>query len=192
VDVASCDRARAERFLHRTAARKFTLYLGRNDPVKNPVDFVRLACLLPGQSFVMAGEGLSEEVLTQEWNVDVPHNLTVLGALSHQEAQDAIAACEVLVMTSKREGLPTLALEGQVQRKPVIVPDESGCLEAVGHGERGFIYPQGNIDQLAECTLRAHRDVRNVEAIRQSVVGEYSWPVVMRKLDEIYRGAACP
>lgn len=190
VDVKVCDQADAARWTARTGLNDFVLYLGRNDPVKNPVDFVLLAQQLPDIPFVMVGQGLSSEVLWAEWQVRTPDNLVVLGGASHSDAQDAIAACRVLVMTSKREGLPTLALEAMAQRKPVVVPTEDGCMEAVGGGEFGFIYEQGNIPHLAEMTLQALQDRRRCVAARQHVLQEYDWPVVMGKLDRIYFGTS--
>jgi glycosyltransferase involved in cell wall biosynthesis len=189
VDCSVCDGASASRWIAKTRLQDFILYLGRNDPVKNPADFVLLARKLPAVQFVMIGQGLSPEVLLNEWQVTVPDNLTVLGGATHEEAQDAIAACSVLVMTSKREGLPTLALEAMAQQKPVVVPTEDGCMEAVGEGRFGFIYQQGNIDHLAEVTQQALQDKVRCIAARQHILKEYDWPVIMRKLDKIYLGA---
>ncbi len=190
VDVEACDRADASRWIARTGVKDFVLYLGRNDPVKNPVEFVLLAQKLPTVQFVMVGQGLTSEVLRDEWQVITPENLVVLGGASHEEAQDAIGACRVLVMTSKREGLPTLALEAMTQSKPVVVPTEDGCMEAVGGGEFGFVYEPGNIDHLAEVTLQAWKDETRRFAARHHVLREYNWPVVLRKLDRIYLGGS--
>ena len=49
--------------------------------------------------------------------MNVPPNLHLYGSASRREVQDALAACSVLVVTSKREGLPTLVLEAMVDRK---------------------------------------------------------------------------
>ena len=192
VDVKVCDQANASRWVAKTGLRDFVLYLGRNDPVKNPVDFVLLAQSVPALQFVMIGQGLSVDVLLNEWQITTPGNLTVLSGVSHDEAQDAIAACAVLVMTSKREGLPTLALEAMAQSKPVVVPTEDGCMEAIENGEFGFIYEQGNIEHLVEVTLEALQDRLRCRRSRQHVLNEYDWPVIMRKLDRVYAGANGP
>lgn len=191
VDVAGCDRGQAARFRNRYHIRgPFVLYVGRNDPVKNPVDFVRLARALPAITLVMVGHGLDVGVLRSEWEVEVSANLRVLGGVAPVVVQDALAACAVLVVTSLREGLPTLVLEALAHRKPVIVPAEAGCLEAVGDGEFGAIYQPGRIDELAELTLAAMGDPRPSDKGRQHVVAEYDWRVVARRLDGIYRGTA--
>ena len=190
VDVVACDEAKAERFIRKIGIKDFVLYVGRNDPVKNPVEFVMLAKQLPEHQFVMVGGGLSSDSLRNEWQVDIPSNLLVVGALSHWEALDAIAACSVLVVTSKREGLPTLVMEGMAHRKAVVVPNEAGCLEVVNHGEFGHVYQLGYVADLADKTLQALADTELGERARQRIRSEYDWRVIAPKLDAIYQGTS--
>ncbi|MFC1688666.1 glycosyltransferase family 4 protein [Pseudomonadota bacterium] len=188
VDIAKCDAADATRFVQKTGLENFVLYVGRNDPVKNPEEFVRLAQLLPDYRFVMIGGGLSGHSLQRDWNVEVPSNLRVLGSLPHAEVLDGIAACSTLVVTSKREGLPTLVMEGMTQSKAVVVTNEPGCMEVIGHGEAGVIYEAGNIDDLMKKTLRAMTDCKIGAFARQRVLAEYDWRQIAPKLDAIYSG----
>lgn len=192
VDVAACDAGDAEGFRARTGLRDFVLYVGRNDPVKNPAEFVRLAQVLPDFQVVMIGNGLSRDVLEKEWGIDVPANCYVLGKLSHADVQDALAACSVLVVTSKREGLPTLVMEGMAHCKPVIVPDEPGCIEAVAGGDCGHIYHLGDIGDLARKTLIARADTETGIRARARVLEEYAWHVIAPRLDALYQGKQLP
>jgi glycosyltransferase involved in cell wall biosynthesis len=188
VDIEACDNGNAKRFRakHRING-PFILWVGRNDPVKNPRDFVRLAQAMPEMLFVMIGGGLSKVILREEWQVDAPSNLVIPGALSHLEVQDAISACSVLVVTSKREGLPTLVLEGMVRQKPVVVPDEAGCVEAIGNGDFGTIYRQGQIDELAVKVEGIASDSAIGTLARKRVLEKYDWRAIAPKLDSIYR-----
>ncbi len=188
VDVRVCDHGRANRFRSRHSIKNpFILYVGRNTPVKNPADFVRLAQSLPSQNFVMLGQQLSAENIRRDWGLESPPNLNVLGAATHSEVQDALAACAALVVTSKREGLPTLVLESMTHAKPIIVPNEAGCMEAIGDEEFGLIYRQGDIHDLAGKTVSALEDRRQWANSRQRILDEYDWRVVAKKLDQIYR-----
>lgn len=189
VDVTACDRGRADRFRKRYKLREpFALWVGRNDPVKNPLDFVRLAQALPQLHFVVIGAGLTPETLPRDMGASVPPNLTLTGPASHSEVQDALAACSSLVVTSKREGLPTLVLEGMAHGKPVVVPDESGCLEAVGGGEYGQVYRQGDLADLISKTKIALSNPESASRARARVLEEYDWRVIAPKLDRIYAG----
>lgn len=188
VDIAACDSGIAERFRRKHPTNKsFVLYVGRNEPVKNPADFVHLAHELPEVSFVMLGEETIKDNLTRDWQLTVPENLVAYGAATHGEVQHALAACSALVVTSKREGLPTLVLEAMAHRKPVIVPNEAGCMEAIAHGVHGLIYSQGNIQDLVEKTIQALEKPGQFPHSRQHVLDEYDWRVVSRNLDKVYR-----
>lgn len=186
VDVTLSDQSSAERFRSDYPGAGFVLYVGRNDPVKNPLEFIQLAAALPNQRFVMIGGGLSNETLQAAGESELPSNLEIVGGLSQQRVQDAIAACDALVVTSKREGLPTLVMEGMALGRPIVVPTEPGCMEAIGQGETGLIYELGNIDHLVHQTLAALENTTIGPAARQRVLNEYDWRVVSKKLDEIY------
>ncbi len=189
VDVSICDAASPTRFQKKQHLDRFILYVGRNDPVKNPVDFVKLANQMPDQQFVMLGGGLSCRTLMEDWKITVPANLRVLGAQNLESVQDAIAACSVLVVTSWREGMPTLVLEGMASNTPLVVSDEPGSVEAIGNGEFGEIYSLENIDDL-ECKVRKQLELgrRDVGA-RKRVLDEYDWRAVTKNLDIIYSGS---
>ena len=73
-------------------------------------------------------------------------------------------------------------------RKPVVVPNEAGCMEAIGGAEFGYVYQQGIIDDLAGKVDLGMRDATIGHRARQRVVEEYDWRVVAPRLDVIYRG----
>jgi glycosyltransferase involved in cell wall biosynthesis len=185
VDVSLCDKADANRFTRLTGLNDFVLYVGRNDPVKNPADFVQLAMQMRSTQFLMVGRDLSKESLMRDWSLDVPSNLVIQGELSHGAVHDAIAASRAVVVTSKREGLPTLVLEVMALRKNVVVPREPGCLEAVDDGNFGFVYEPGDLSDLAEKTASAIDAGVNPRA-RDRVLAEFDWQVIAPKLDAIY------
>ena len=191
VDVSLCDLGNAERFLRRhTIQQPFVLWVGRHDPVKNPADFVRLASALPEYRFVMAG-GVTDQDLTNDLGLQRPANLKLLPLLSHLEVQDALAACRLLVVTSHREGLPTLVLEGMAHRKPLVIPQEAGCMDATNGDEFASVYRIGNISDLASKVQAAYSAPRIRDDSRNLILAEFDWRVVARKLDQLYLGEGC-
>lgn len=188
VDVALCDLATGERFTVQTGLSNYILSVSRNDPVKNPLEFVRLAIEMPNYSFVMIGPGLSQELFAEEYQVETPQNLVILAGMPHASIQDAIAACSVLVSTSIREGLPTIVLEGMTHAKPVVVSNEPGGMEAIGHGQYGYFYTLGDIHEMRQSVLAALQDAGKPPMARRRVLEEYDWKVVASKLDALYKG----
>lgn len=188
VDVRSCDHGREDRFRERTGVKgPFVLYVGRNDPVKNPSEFILLAHSKPELQFVMMGQSLDERSMSRDWGLTSPTNLHYAGSGAHREVQDALAACSLLVVTSKREGLPTLVMEGMTQKKPIVVPNEKGCMEVTGEGDCGYIYELGNLGDLAEKVDLAREASKIGERGRARVLEQYDWKVVAPQLDAIYQ-----
>ena len=188
VDVRLCDGASSSRFLRNTGLQNYILNVSRNDPVKNPCEFIQLAQIMQDYQFVMIGPGLSCELFRNSYKLDVPSNVTILGGMSHILIQDAIASCSVLVSTARKEGLPTLVLEAMTHQKPIVVSNEPGSMEAIDNGRFGYYYSLGDLDDLRKNVLLALGDGEKPKLARQRVLEEYDWRVVARKLDAIYRG----
>jgi glycosyltransferase involved in cell wall biosynthesis len=188
VDIDLCDRGTAAEFDMRVVGHKqFVLFVGRNDPVKNPLSFVLLAQKLPHLTFVMIGNGLTRDTVAALQGKAPPPNLVILGPLPRVGVQNALAACSALVVPSIREGLPTLVLEAMAHRRSIVVADDPGCVEAIDGGRFGFIYRQGDISDMAEKTEAALVDRERRLGARDHVLAEYDWRVVAPKLDAIYR-----
>jgi glycosyltransferase involved in cell wall biosynthesis len=187
VDVNLCDRGQSARFVERTGSEGFVLFVGRNDPVKNPADFVKLAERMPRQRFVMLGAGLTPESINAMIGRQRPKNLLVLGPATRTEVQDALAACAAVVVPSIREGLPTVVLEAMTHGKSVVVSDDAGCVEAIDDGKYGFVYRQGDPADMAEKTEAALLDTDRRSMARDHILAVYDWRVVAPRLDEIYR-----
>jgi len=186
VDVVKCDKANADIFYKTYGLRNFILNVSRHDPVKNPKEFVLLAQSMPEYDFVIIGNDLTKELFKEHYCISAPKNLSILGKMSQIEVQHAIAASSCLVSNSKREGLPTLVLEGMAQSKPVVVSKEPGSMEAIDHGKYGYFYELGDIKDLKTQTLLAIKDTIKPVKARQRVLEEYDWRVVIKKLDRLY------
>jgi len=188
VNVGHCDLGSAERFRARFGNDRFVLYVGRLEAVKNPAEFVRLAQRMPDQRFMMMGGGLSADELRSHWRVECPSNLVLAGSATHIEVQDALAACAVVVVTSLREGLPTLVLEAMAHRKPVVVSNEQGSAEAVDGGKFGRVYSLGDLDDLEANVRAALSGPTEIPEARQHILEVYDWRVIAPQLDSIYSG----
>lgn len=80
-----------------------------------------------------------------------------------------IAAMDIVVLASEKEGLPRVLLEAMLLSKPVIASAVVGSKELVVDGDTGLLYPFGDIDRLAQAmaTLAADPALR----IRMGVQG---------------------
>lgn len=186
VDIDGCNNADPHRFKKKYSLGDFILFVGSIQYIKNPQLFIELAIQIPEVNFVMIGKGIDAIHLKKEYGVSIPKNLIVMGEMNHSDTIDAIAACKVFVMTSKREGIPTVLLEAMGLGKPVVVPDHSGCKELVPSREFGFYYEPDSIDDLIEQTNKALTSRYAGEKARERVIENYDWKILAKKIDYLY------
>jgi glycosyltransferase involved in cell wall biosynthesis len=87
------------------------------------------------------------------------------------DAAGLLPALDVFVLASRQEGMPRSILEAMLAERAVVAANVSGCRDVVIDGETGFLYPHGDVGQLA--------------ARLQSLAGD---PAMRRRLGE--RGRA--
>jgi glycosyltransferase involved in cell wall biosynthesis len=120
------------------------MWVGRLAPQKAPDRFLRLfaaaAGPFPEVRAVMIGSGPLEPGLRElARSLGLGDRLQ----LSRDEyAVRSMAAADVLVMTSRYEGLPYVVLEGQSLGLPVVAFDAGGIASVVDDGVTGFVLAQ--------------------------------------------------
>ncbi|UUP16293.1 glycosyltransferase family 4 protein [Nitratireductor thuwali] len=80
-----------------------------------------------------------ERVLFVGWRDDLP---------------DLVAGCDIAVLSSRLEGLPTFLCEAQWVGKPVAATDAGGAGEAIANGHTGFLSEVADPVALAQNLLR--------------------------------------
>ena len=186
VDMELCDRARPERFISKFGFKDFILFVGGLRPIKDPRACVELACRTPGYPFLMIGRGLNAKAIAENYGLNSPRNLFFIEEMDRSSTLDAISACRALVMTSKREGFPTVLLEAMAMRKPVVAPDHSGCKEIILSREYGFLYKPDSPEDLADKVKEVYDSPAVADKARQRVLEFYDWRVIARKTDALY------
>ena len=107
-------------------------WLGRMVGVKDPHLALDIAGAMPEVEFLLAGGG----ELLEDVRKAAPKNVKVLGWVSRE---DLLAASDVILMTSKSEGVPLSAIEAQLAGVPVVAPNVGSLSEVVINSEGGRI-----------------------------------------------------
>ena len=126
-------------------------------PQKRPEHFVAIAKhvlqRVTDAHFVLAGDGeLRETVERAVSDAGLASQFHLLGWRRDPEA--VVGDLDVLVLTSRHEGLPRVCPEAMSAGKPIVATAVDGTPEAVAHGVNGYVHPFGDIDAMAASVTK--------------------------------------
>lgn len=102
-----------------------------------------------------------------------------------------IAASDVLVLPSYREGFPNVILQACALGTPCIASDVNGCNEVIEDGKNGFIIPPRNKDELKNALLKFIKNRSLVstlgEGLRDMIVDKFSNTAIWNATLDMYR-----
>jgi colanic acid/amylovoran biosynthesis glycosyltransferase len=108
---------------------------------------------------VVAGEGPERPWLEHLIrNLGLDGHITLLGHVAREQLDALYEACDLVVLTSRSEGIPLVLMEAMARWKTVLAPAITGIPELVRDGETGFLYRPGSLSDF----------VAKIEIIRSS------------------------
>ena len=116
--------------------------------------------------------------------------IEVLGTLSIDEKDRALALADCLVLPSYAEGLPMAVLEAMSHGIPVIATGVGAIPEVITDGREGFLIDPGDVQALADRMLKLFTDpdlrIRMGRAARRRVEEEYSLDAMVGRTMSVY------
>jgi glycosyltransferase involved in cell wall biosynthesis len=106
------------------------------------------------------------------------------------DVADLLAAMDVFVMSSIREGLPMALLEAMAARRPLVVTSAGGMAEVIEDQVSGLVVPPADPAALAAAVSRLLRDRATAErlalAAHARVKDHYSIEAAARRIEAVY------
>lgn len=170
-------------------------FVGRLEPQKDPLLFLKSLEELSGYRGVIVGTGsLEQTVRTEIERRLLQDRVTLLGGLSHEETMRAMEKFQILVMTSRWEGLPLIALEAMRMGIPVVATNVGGMSEVIEDGRSGVLVSSRTSTAIA----RAVKRISENEGLRATLVKEartrigekFSEERMLTKVEEVYERIA--
>lgn len=156
VDVP--EHAESPRGIPRTRRRFTLLAVGRLHAVKDHAFLVRACARLRDQGLdfecAIAGEGPERQrldSLIREHRLQ--DRLTLLGHVPRLQMDSLYQRADVVVLTSRSEGIPLVLMEAMVRGRIVLAPAITGIPEIVIAGKTGFLYIPGVLEDFVERIL---------------------------------------
>jgi colanic acid/amylovoran biosynthesis glycosyltransferase len=127
------------------------LAVGRLHPVKDHAFLVRACAQLRDVPFecLIAGDGpewRNLELLIRECGLE--ERVTLLGHVGHEHMNSWYDRADLVVLTSRSEGIPLALMEAMARGKIVLAPAITGIPELVIAGKTGFLYEAGSLDDF--------------------------------------------
>ncbi len=132
---------------------------------------------LPHTRFLVVGDGPDRAELTALIEkLGIGENVSLLGRSDNMPS--FYASLDILVSSSRLEGLPIGLLEGMASRLPLVATAVGAVPEVVQEGHTGILVPAENVDALTTAIVELLRDPmlrdRYGEAARELVAAEFS------------------
>lgn len=156
VEVSSFDyspqQARADLGLE--SQHRVAIIVARLFPEKNHrllLDaFAQAAQNEPDYRLLIAGEGIeADNIRAQIEALNLTSQVQMLGV--RRDVPRLLAASDIFVLSSDREGLPIAVLEAMAAARPVVATAVGNVPDVVRDGETGRLVPPGDKDALAEA-----------------------------------------
>jgi len=127
---------------------------------------------IPGATLIIAGEGPQRAALERQAEPYGPR-VRLLGNRPHEELPALIAAADVMVLASEREGLASAWIEALSCGTPIVVPDVGGAREVVDRPAAGRIAAR-EPGAIAEAVKSILADPADPQDVREAAE-RFSW-----------------
>jgi glycosyltransferase involved in cell wall biosynthesis len=149
----------------------------------------RIHSALPEARFLIVGDGpLRETLVRRAGELGVDQAVIFCGVRSDIPA--IMAALDLLVLSSRWEGLPVALVEGMAAARPVVATAVGGVPEVVLHGSTGLLVPPADPEALADACIQALTDpdlrARLGRAGRARAEAHFSLDAMVRQTSQLY------
>ncbi|HYE73816.1 MAG TPA: glycosyltransferase [Blastocatellia bacterium] len=189
--VESQAEARCELSLNRDD--RIAVIVARLYPEKNYrlllAAFAKAVQQIERAKLLIVGEGIEQEAIHHEiQRLGLSDQVQMLGV--RRDVARILAAADVFVLSSDREGLPIAIIEALAAARPVIATAVGDIPEVISDGVTGRIVPPRNSEALTAALVELLGDSALATSMglsaRQSVVERYTTDAMLSQYDQIF------
>ena len=171
------------------------LCLGRLVPAKGFDVALRAFALLasrhPEARFTIAGGGASRDALVaMAKELSIEERVAFPGWVEPDDVPRLLNEASVVVMPSRQEGLPLVAVQAALMARPIVATGVGGLPEVVLDGETGILVPQEDPQAVADAIARLLSDrgeaARIGERSRQHALTALDWRRTVTSYHDLY------
>jgi GT2 family glycosyltransferase/glycosyltransferase involved in cell wall biosynthesis len=159
---------------------------------KAPLDLIRaveiVARKVPTAVFVIVGDGpLRGQVERMVRRMGLTDRVILTGL--RRDVPDLMAIFDIFLLPSLWEGLPRVIPQAMAHGLPIVASAVDGNLEAVRHGETGFLIPPADYQQAAAAVielLSRPQDAARMGAVGRRHVAEFDARRMVAQMADLY------
>lgn len=177
------------------------LCLGRLVPEKGfdlaLTAFAALAVQFPHARLIIAGDGTLRHALQEQVReLGLAERVEFTGWVPPEQVPALINKATLVLMPSRREGLPQVAIQAAKMARPVVAARVGGLPEVVVDGETGVVIPPEDSAGLAQAIgsllKNPERAVRLGQAARVRAQKLFDWTSYLDEAEVLYRKTSMP
>ena len=153
------------------------LAVGRLHPVKNYPFLIQACSDLRSKGFDfmcwIVGEGRERPALERQIaQLGLQGYVHLVGHIPRHLVTGYYNLADLVVMTSKSEGIPVVLMEAMSQGKLVLAPDITGIPELVEHERTGLLYQPGSLDSFVNTIRAIHANREGLAGMRRAAAAK--------------------
>jgi glycosyltransferase involved in cell wall biosynthesis len=153
------------------------LAVGRLHPVKDYSFLIQACGDLRSQGFDficwIVGDGQERATLERQIaNLGLQGYVHLTGHIPRHQVAGYYQHADLVVMTSKSEGIPVVLMEAMAQGRLVLAPGITGIPELVEHERTGFLYEPGSLDSFVSSVRRIHANLHELWGIQRAAAAK--------------------
>ena len=174
----------------------YVLFLGRLDIYAKGLDllareFAAFSSELPDVHLILAGSGPDEAKLKAQIKATpgLGDKTEFVGRVAGTRKTDLLRKCLCVVMPSRHEGWPLVAMEAAACGKVVVGSTARGLSDAVVDGETGLLTDTGQTGALAEALRRVVEDTElrgRLGRAAKNRAADFTWDAIAPKYEAFY------
>jgi glycosyltransferase involved in cell wall biosynthesis len=152
----------------------------------------RVAAAVPEARFLVVGDGPARAELEElAASLGLDGRVHFLGL--RPDARDVIADLDVLVVSSRSEGSPLVALEAMEAGVPIVATAVGGLPEQIDHGRTGLLVPRDDPEALAAALVELLLDPVRARALgdagRRRALALFDYAAMCARVERVYEAA---